>query len=69
MILDMATSRALGHTSDLDGETQDERTVAATHAEIMADAKVLARSLGRTVEVYATHPKCSDWCVAAVEPS
>jgi hypothetical protein len=69
MLLDEATSRECGHLAGINGEdTPDERWARPARDEVRRDAQILANQCRKSVEIYATHPKCQDWVVDVVEP-
>jgi hypothetical protein len=69
MTLSEATSRACGHLAEFPGEEmQDGITSAAWRSEMRLDATVLANTLRKTVEIYASHPTCQPWKVDEVAP-
>jgi hypothetical protein len=68
MTLSVETSRACGHLVGIEGEeTPDGRDSYAARRSVERDARILARELGKAVEVYASHPSCQDWLVDEVQ--
>ena len=67
MTLSVETGRACGHLVGIDGEeTPDGRDSYAARCSVERDARILAQKLGKTVEVFASHPSCQDWLVCEV---
>lgn len=66
LVLSEDTSRACGHTAEIDGETPDGRDSARARSEVFAVAESMAQARGRAVEVYAT---CGshEWMVDEVQ--
>jgi hypothetical protein len=69
MTLSVETSRACGHLAGMDGEeTPDGASADALRREIRQDAQIIADVMGKSIEVYASHPSCQDWTVDVIEP-
>lgn len=69
MTLSVDTSRACGHLVGIDGEpTPDGSAADAVRREIRQDAQIIADTMGKSIEVFASHPSCQDWTVDVIEP-
>jgi hypothetical protein len=66
--LDDETSRACGHAGDAEGETPTPRSCYVARLRVHRIVQSLANSLGKSIEVYASHPSAKPWCVDVVDP-